>query len=99
MPFQNETCCARSRTASSGSAAHRPSQLALALAKTHDRSPTSAVAASFQLEARSMATTTPSREHGQLPFRCRATRLAELQHDVLPQPMPGAPATLWPVAR
>ena len=69
-------------------------------ANTHDRSPTSAVAASFQFEARSVATTATRRQHRQVPFSVPCDpALAQLQHDVLPQPMPGAPATLWPVAR
>ena len=100
VPFQNDACRARSRAASSGSVAQRPVSSPLRLVNTHSRSPTTAVAASFQLEARRTATGDPSRRTGSSPLRVAGRAgLAEFEHCVPPQPIPGAPATLSPVAR
>src|SRR4051812_47060011 len=68
VPFQTDVWRAVSRAASSGSAAHRPSSRPRRLANTQTPSPMTAVAASFQLEARRTATTVPSRRIGASPF-------------------------------
>src|SRR5687768_4699238 len=72
VPFQKDRCLARSRTASSGSVIHRPVRSPLSLANTHSRSPMTAAAPSFQFEARSQATTAPSRNTGSTPFSAPA---------------------------
>src|SRR5215217_7249011 len=68
VPFQKDFCRARRRTASCGSAAHRPTSSPLCLTNTHSGSPTTAVADSFQFEARRSATGEPSRRTGSSPF-------------------------------
>jgi hypothetical protein len=69
------------------------------LLNTHDRGPIDAVAASFQFEACSVATVTPSESTGRAPFSAPCDPGLPSSSTVLPQPIPGAPATLSPVTR
>src|SRR5215218_362419 len=66
--LQNDVCQARSRTVSSGSVACRAVSWRRALAYTQPRSPITAVAISFQPDARRVATGTPSRRTGIHPL-------------------------------
>ena len=85
VPFQNDACRARSRAASSGSAAQRPvSSRPCACRTTHSRLADDAPWPPPSSSRRAAcATTAPSASTGRTPCRRRQTGLAQFQHRCL----------------